>query len=41
MAIAAKGPAQQTPLSIFAARGHPVLVFILLRTAGTDLRKRV
>jgi hypothetical protein len=40
-AIAAKGPAQQMPLSAFAPVGHPVLVFILPRIAGTALRKRV
>jgi len=40
-AIAAKGPAQQMPLSAFAPVGHPVLVFILPSIAGTALRKRV
>ncbi|MFL6491846.1 MAG: hypothetical protein ACJ70O_01950 [Nitrososphaera sp.] len=38
-AIAAKGPAQQMPLSAFAPAGHPVLFFILPRIAGTALRK--
>ncbi|HKH89870.1 MAG TPA: hypothetical protein VKA33_03800 [Nitrososphaera sp.] len=39
-AIAAKGPAQQMPLSTFAPAGQPVLVFILPRIAGAALCKR-
>ncbi|MDQ3961565.1 MAG: hypothetical protein M3230_03705 [Thermoproteota archaeon] len=38
-AIAAKGPAQDIPLSAFAPVDHLVLVFILPRIAGTALRK--
>ena len=39
IAIAAKGPAQEIPLSAFAPLDHLVLVFILPMIAGTALRK--
>ncbi|HJU94510.1 MAG TPA: hypothetical protein VJ643_00620 [Nitrososphaera sp.] len=39
MIIAAKGPAQEIPLSTFAPVDHLVLVFIRPMIAGTALRK--